>query len=142
MKHFLNVLLLTAATLIINTTGQQTYKTLSQEEKKYVDMAIIHANKQYKMRGEHMNYMTTLGEPVFKPHYTLFNMLLKSTTCTMANGASEYKHRPECMFKSGRVASQRSISCREFLPGSDIILAGIHESIEVTQLRTSLDEII
>lgn len=66
MEHFLTVLLLTVVTLIITTTGQHQYYTLSQEEKKYVDMAIVHANEQYKTRGEHMNYMSTLVEPVVR----------------------------------------------------------------------------
>ncbi|KAM9463489.1 uncharacterized protein ACWYII_009158 [Salvelinus alpinus] len=171
MEHFLTVLLLTVATLIITTTGQHQYNTLSQEEKKYVDMAIIHANEEYKTRGEHMNYMSTQGKPVIKPHYTLFNMFLKSTTCTMANVASEHKHRPECSFKLGRpnincvvcktlasdavfidcirndavstVASKRNASCGKFLPGSSNVMARkLPESKEEKQLRNSLVEII
>lgn len=68
MEHFLTVLLLTVVTLIITTTGQHQYYTLSQEEKKYVDMAIVQRAIQDEGRTHelHVNSCRTRGkDPAF-----------------------------------------------------------------------------
>ncbi|KAJ8011126.1 hypothetical protein DPEC_G00054950 [Dallia pectoralis] len=106
MSGFLSVLLVISVTLLFTAKGQSNYNTLSEDEKKYVDMAIKNANEKTWVpnmpNNEHFNFHQIIGNSLINSLQVQINLLLKATVCSKASSSSGQKHRSECAFKPRR----------------------------------------